>query len=227
MARIYIVEDDPDIRSIERIALRSGGYETEEFTEGKALLERMAQHRPDMVLLDVMLPGMDGYAILQRIRSLPGDSMVPVIMVTARTMELDMIRGLDMGADDYIRKPFSVIELMTRVKAVLRRTTGERRSGATGLHLQLGEIALDEERRLVTCHGEKVTLTYKEYELLKLLLMNAGIVLRRDVILQKVWDTDFEGESRTVDMHIKTLRQKLGESGKRIQTVRGVGYRME
>ena len=178
---------------------------------------------PDLAILDIMLPDEDGYEIIKKIRQNPLTKRLPVIMVTAKTSEIDMVRGLDIGADDYIKKPFSIIEFITRVKAVLRRTMEQ----TENKFMSIGEVFLDDERHMAYVKNDPVELTYKEYELLKLLMRNAGIVMTREMIMQRVWDTEFEGESRTVDMHIKTLRKKLGENGSRIKTVRNVGYVME
>ena len=172
--------------------------------------------------MDVMLPDESGYDIVKKIRNNPTTKNLPVMMVTAKTSEIDMIKGLDDGADDYIKKPFSIMELISRVKALLRRTVQEECK-----QLQLGEIRIDHERHVVYVHETSVELTFKEYELLRLLMSNVGVVMSRETIMIHVWGTDFEGESRTVDMHIKTLRQKLGESGARIRTVRNVGYVIE
>ena len=178
---------------------------------------------PDLVLLDIMLPDMDGLEIVKKLRSRPDTVRVPIILVTAKTTELDKVKGLDIGADDYLTKPFGVMELISRVKALLRRS----RALQDDKQLVLGDITLDSERREVHVGGELCELTFKEFELLKLLMVNAGIVLHRDTIMSDVWGTDYEGESRTLDMHIKTLRQKLGEAGNMIKTVRNVGYKME
>lgn len=223
MAYIYVVEDDADIREIESIALKNSGHTVIELDSGKAFFRRVEEKAPDLAILDIMLPDMDGYEILKKMRANPGTRKIPVIMVTAKTTEIDMIKGLDMGADDYIKKPFSVMELITRVKAVLRRTMEENNRQ----FLTLGEVFLDNERHAVYVSDVSVELTYKEYELLKLLMVNSGIVMTREMIMHRVWGTEFEGESRTVDMHIKTLRQKLGAAGARIRTVRNVGYVME
>lgn len=223
MAEIYVVEDDSDIQEIEMIALKNSGHSVQGFPGGKDFFRAVQVKTPDLVLLDIMLPDMDGYEILKRLRLNEITAHIPVIMVTAKTAEIDMIKGLDIGADDYIKKPFSVMELITRVKALLRRTQGEQARSM----LRLGDIFLDSSRRVVTVADSPVELTYKEFELLKLLMGNPGIVLTREVIMQRVWDTNFEGESRTVDMHIKTLRQKLGSSADHIKTVRNVGYVME
>ena len=170
-----------------------------------------------------MLPDMDGLEIVKKLRSRPDTVRVPIILVTAKTTELDKVKGLDIGADDYLTKPFGVMELISRVKALLRRS----RALQDDKQLVLGDITLDSERREVNVDGELCELTFKEFELLKLLMVNAGIVLHRDTIMSDVWGTDYEGESRTLDMHIKTLRQKLGEAGNMIKTVRNVGYKME
>ena len=186
---------------------------------GKRLKEKV----PDLLLLDLMLPDADGLRLVTQLRQNVITMSLPVIMVTAKTTEIDKVRGLDSGADDYLTKPFSVMELISRVKALLRRSM----KGLKERVITIGEISLDVERRKVTVAGERCELTYKEYELLKLLMNNAGIVTPREEILSKVWETDFEGESRTIDMHIKTLRQKLGSSANRIKTVRNVGYLFE
>lgn len=220
---IYIVEDDKNIREIEMFALKNSGYAVEEFENAKSFFSRSAEKVPDLVLLDIMLPDMDGLEIVKKLRSRPDTVRVPIILVTAKTTELDKVKGLDIGADDYLTKPFGVMELISRVKALLRRS----RALQDDKQMVLGDITLDSERREVHVGGELCELTFKEFELLKLLMVNAGIVLHRDTIMSDVWGTDYEGESRTLDMHIKTLRQKLGETGNMIKTVRNVGYKME
>lgn len=220
---IYIVEDDKNIREIEMFALKNSGYVAEEFENAKSFFSRSVEKVPDLVLLDIMLPDMDGLEIVKKLRSRPDTVRVPIILVTAKTTELDKVKGLDIGADDYLTKPFGVMELISRVKALLRRS----RALQDDKQLVLGDITLDSERREVHVGGELCELTFKEFELLKLLMVNAGIVLHRDTIMSDVWGTDYEGESRTLDMHIKTLRQKLGEAGNMIKTVRNVGYKME
>lgn len=220
---IYIVEDDKNIREIEMFALKNSGYVVEEFENAKTFFSRITEKVPDLVLLDIMLPDMDGLEIVKKLRSRPDTVRVPIILVTAKTTELDKVKGLDIGADDYLTKPFGVMELISRVKALLRRS----RALKDDKQLVLGDITLDSERREVNVDGELCELTFKEFELLKLLMVNAGIVLHRDTIMSDVWGTDYEGESRTLDMHIKTLRQKLGEAGNMIKTVRNVGYKME
>lgn len=220
---IYIVEDDKNIREIEMFALKNSGYLVEEFENAKTFFSRITEKVPDLVLLDIMLPDMDGLEIVKKLRSRPDTVRVPIILVTAKTTELDKVKGLDIGADDYLTKPFGVMELISRVKALLRRS----RALQDDKQLVFGDITLDSERREVNVDGELCELTFKEFELLKLLMVNAGIVLHRDTIMSDVWGTDYEGESRTLDMHIKTLRQKLGEAGNMIKTVRNVGYKME
>lgn len=220
---IYIVEDDKNIREIEMFALKNSGYAVEEFENAKSFFSRSVEKVPDLVLLDIMLPDMDGLEIVKKLRSRPDTVRVPIILVTAKTTELDKVKGLDIGADDYLTKPFGVMELISRVKALLRRS----RALQDDKQMVLGDITLDSERREVHVGGELCELTFKEFELLKLLMVNAGIVLHRDTIMSDVWGTDYEGESRTLDMHIKTLRQKLGEVGNMIKTVRNVGYKME
>ncbi|MCD7708726.1 MAG: response regulator transcription factor [Clostridiales bacterium] len=222
MALIYIVEDDESIREIEEIALKNSNYDVCAFGRAGDFYKKVGDIMPDLVLLDVMLPDESGYDIVKKLRRDPATKHLPVIMVTAKAEEMDMIKGLDDGADDYIKKPFSVMELITRVKALLRRTETEETR-----FLQLGNIQLDHERHAVFVGDAPVELTFKEYELLRLLLSNQNAVLSREVIMRHVWGTEFEGESRTVDMHIKTLRQKLGEAGSRIRTVRNVGYVIE
>lgn len=222
MSLIYIVEDDSNIREIEMIALRNSGHQVYGFETGKEFFRKVEEKQPDLVLLDVMLPDIGGYDILKKIRQTPMLKKLPVIMVTAKTAEIDMIKGLDGGADDYIKKPFSVMELISRVKALLRRTTSEEAK-----QLELDEIRIDHERHTVFVGETMIELTFKEYELLRLLVSNVGVVMTRENIMIHVWGTDFEGESRTVDMHIKTLRQKLGNMGARIKTVRNVGYVIE
>ena len=223
MATIYIVEDDRNIREIETIALKNSGYIVEAFELAKPFYRRLDERTPDLVLLDVMLPDEDGLDILKKLRARGDTKKLPILMVTAKSTELDKVRGLDLGADDYLAKPFGVMELVSRVKALLRRTMDENEVKS----FRLGDIFMDGERRLVSVKSVPVELTYKEYELLKYLVANQGIVLTREQIMGHVWETYFEGESRTVDMHIKTLRQKLMDEGSRIRTVRNVGYVIE
>lgn len=222
MALIYIVEDDESIREIESIALKNSNYIVSAFENAKEFYKKLDELVPDLILLDVMLPDESGYDIVRKLRKRPATQDIPIIMVTAKTTEMDMIKGFDGGADDYIKKPFSIMELITRVKALLRRTAKEKPK-----LLKLDDLVIDHERHVVTVNNEPVDLTYKEYELLRLLMGSQGIVMTREVIMRSVWDTDFEGETRTVDMHIKTLRHKLGDYGSRIKTVRNVGYVIE
>ena len=221
-ALIYIVEDDMNIQEIEMFALKNTGYVTEGFANAKSFFSRMTEKIPDLILLD-MLPDQDGLEIVRKLRERPETVRVPIILVTAKTTELDKVKGLDIGADDYLTKPFGVMELISRVKALLRRS----KSIQEDQILRLKNVTLDSEKRIVHVNDIPCELTFKEFELLKLLMINAGIVLRREVIMMDVWGTDYEGESRTLDMHIKTLRQKLGDAGNMIKTVRNVGYKME
>ena len=222
---IYCVEDDSAIRDIEVYALRSTGFEAEGLESGEQLFEAIKKQLPELIILDVMLPGEDGLEILRRIRQSAVTRSVPVIMATARGEEYDKITGLDSGADDYLVKPFGMMEMVSRVRAVLRRagvsdTTRER-------SLSLGALTLDPSSHTVTAAGQPVTLTLKEFELLRTMMAKPGVVFTRDRLLSEVWGTDYDGETRTVDVHIRTLRQKLGECGAMIGTVRGVGYRRE
>lgn len=217
---VYIVEDDNNISEIESFALKNSGYITEVFETGRIFSKHLQNKKPDIVLLDIMLPDMDGLEILRKMRNTPDYKKIPVIMVTAKTTEIDKVKGLDLGADDYISKPFGIMELISRVKALLRRTLNLEEEKV----LSYENVVMDVGKRAVYVDNESVELTYKEFELLKLLLQNSGIVLRREVIMDRVWGTEFEGESRTLDMHIKTLRQKLGNGGAIIKTIRNVGY---
>lgn len=223
MALIYIVEDDKNIQEIESYALKNSGYFVEEFEKARAFESRLMERVPDMVLLDVMLPDKDGIEVLKKIRRNPDTKRLPVIMVTAKSTEIDKVKGLDSGADDYITKPFGIMELISRVKAILRRVS----QAEEEKFMTLKDIFLDGEKRMVYISDKPCELTYKEFELLKLFMQNAGIVMTRENIMERVWGMDFEGESRTLDMHIKTLRQKMGDAGKYIKTVRNVGYRIE
>lgn len=221
MALIYIVEDDKNIAEIETYALRNAGYEVRDFSCAKDFYKALAYGVPDLFLLDIMLPDEDGLQIVRKLKADRKTSSQPILLVTAKTTEIDKVKGLDIGADDYMTKPFGVMELISRVKALLRRSSA---SKTVQPCLRFESICMDEDKHMVTAAGKNCELTYKEYELLKLLLVNAGIVTSRDSILEKVWGTDFEGESRTLDMHIKTLRKKLGDAGAYIKTVRNVGY---
>ncbi len=219
---IYIVEDDANIRELESYALKSGGFETSAFEEGKTFMKALKSKTPDLVILDIMLPGQDGLEILKEIRLNSGTKNIPVILVTAKSSEIDKVKGLDQGADDYITKPFGILEMVSRVKALLRRTGNEIDNNV----YQCGKIVLNDNTHEVFAEDENIVLTFKEYELLKYLLKNRDIVLSRDKLLTNIWGYDFVGESRTVDMHVTSLRKKLGEQGKYIKTVRNVGYKI-
>ena len=219
---IWCVEDDPSIREIEVYALNSTGLEAKGFESGEAFWKALTTQIPDLVLLDVMLPGEDGVTILQRLRSQEPYRNIPVIMATAKGTEFDKVHSLDLGADDYITKPFGMMEMVSRVKAVLRRAHPK---PAPSL-LKLEDLVLDEGRHTVTIGDQRIALTYKEFALLRLFLSHPGMAFSRDQLLQTVWNTDY-AETRTVDMHIRTLRQKLGDYGQYIETIRGVGYRLE
>ena len=220
---IWCVEDDPSIREIEVYALHSTGLEARGFADGAEFWEALEKELPELVILDVMLPGEDGVAILKRLRADERYRDIPVIMATARSTEFDKVQSLDLGADDYITKPFGMMEMVSRVKAVLRRSQPKQ----TVALLKLDGLTLDESQHTVTTDGQRITLTYKEYELLRLFLSHPGMAFSREQLLQTVWNTDYAVETRTVDMHIRTLRQKLGAYGRYIETIRGVGYRLE
>ena len=220
---IYAVEDDDNIREMLVYALTSSGFQAKGFADGGALFPAVSEFAPDLILLDIMLPGDDGIAILKKLKSSAKTAKIPVIMLTAKGAEYDRIKGLDLGADDYITKPFSVMEVLARIRAVLRRSAPS--ESANELHL--GGLSLHVDKRRVLAGEGEVVLTYKEFELLAALMRGAGIVLSRDQLLERVWGYDREVESRTVDMHIRTLRQKLGAHGGLIKTVRNVGYKIE
>ena len=222
MALIYIVEDDKNISEIESFSLKNTGHQTVEFPDGRSFYKELAEKKPDLILLDIMLPDEDGLSILRKIREKRETKRIPVIMVTAKTTEIDKVKGLDNGADDYMTKPFGVMELVSRVKALLRRT-GEQDAEKV---IKIGDLVIDDEKRKVFVSGSAVELTYKEYELLHYLAQNQEIVLPRDSIMEHIWHANCEIESRTLDVHIKTLRHKLGDAGKYIKTVRNVGYCM-
>ena len=222
MAKVFIVEDDENIREIVIYALSSAGFDAAGFETGGEFFFALETELPSLVLLDIMLPEDDGLTILKRLRNASKTEKLPVIMLTAKNNEYDKIKGLDMGADDYISKPFGVMELISRINAVLRRS-----GVGSSERMEISGLTLEHARREVRAGGELIKLTYKEYELLYYLMLNAGLVLSREKIMQSVWGYDFEGESRTVDMHIKTLRQKLGPPGSLIKTVRNVGYRLD
>ncbi|MGI5977860.1 MAG: response regulator transcription factor [Candidatus Limivicinus sp.] len=220
---IWCVEDDADIRDIEVYTLRQTGFSASGFPNGEALFSALKREKPELIILDIMLPGDDGVTILKRLRSSAETHNIPVIMATAKGMEYDKVQSLDLGADDYLVKPFGMMEMVSRVKAVLRRS-----GGADAQHvLKAGGLVLNTDEHTVTADGERVNLTYKEYELLKLFLSGPGTAFTREQLFDRVWGENFIGESRTLDMHIRTLRQKLGKYGSLIETIRGVGYKLE
>ena len=219
---IYCVEDDDNIRELVIYTLETTGLKARGFADGSAFMEALAFDTPELILLDIMLPGDDGLELLKKLKSSPKTKGIPVIMVTAKGSEYDKVVGLDSGADDYVTKPFGMMELVSRIKAVLRR------SGKVEdrMDMETSGVHVDVKKHEVTVDGKAVALTLKEFELLEKLMRNQGIVLTRDQLLTEIWGYDFDGETRTVDVHIRTLRQKLGEKGEIIQTVRGVGYRV-
>ena len=219
---IYIVEDDRNIQEIELFALKNSGYAAEGFETARAFWRAMEKKKPELILLDIMLEDEDGLEILRKLRMRADTRRIPVILVTAKSSEIDRVKGLDAGADDYICKPFGVMEMIARVKALLRRASDEQAQ-----MLVCGDVTLDKEKRMVYAHGEPVDTTYKEFELLALLMKNHGIVISREIIMERVWESSFEGESRTIDVHVRSLRQKLGESGALIKTIRNVGYMID
>lgn len=220
MKKIYIVEDDKNIAEIEQFALKNAGYEVMAFSTAKEFENQLKQEHPALIVMDIMLPDRDGLSLVKDLREHASTSKIPVIMVTAKASEMDKVKGLDQGADDYMTKPFGIMELISRVKAMLRRANLDNSSQI----LEFDGIIMDDAKHQVVIDNLPCELTFKEYELLKMLIQNSGIVLRRDSILDRVWGIDYEGESRTLDMHIKTLRKKMGEKGSLIQTVRNVGY---
>lgn len=223
MSVIWCVEDDPSIRELETYVLNTTGMEAYGFEDGTVFWEPPQQKQPDLILLDVMLPGIDGVELLSRMKANENFRDIPVIMATAKGTEYDKVQSLDLGADDYLVKPFGMMEMVSRVKAVLRRSQPRKNDRL----LTLDELVLDLDQHIVSVSGERIALTYKEYELLKLFLSQPGVAFTREQLLQKVWNTEYVSESRTVDMHIRTLRQKLGSYGNIIETVRNVGYRLE
>lgn len=219
---IYCLEDDEGIRDIEVYTLRSTGYAAEVFADGKTFLEAVREKPPQLVILGIMLPGEDGLDILRRLKTDAATKNIPVIMATAKGSEYDKIKSLDMGADDYLAKPFGMMEMVSRVRAVLRRAA----PAAGARVLTAGELSMNLDEHRVYAGGGTVTLTLKEYEMLRLMMERPGVVFTRDQLLSDIWGMDYDGETRTVDVHMRTLRQKLGECGDRIETVRGVGYRL-
>lgn len=218
---IYCVEDDNAIRDLMLYTLGASGFQAKGFPDSTFFWQAMTEEKPELILLDIMLPGEDGITVLKRLRAASATANIPVIMATAKGSEFDKVIGLDTGADDYLVKPFGMMEMIARIKAVMRRTTPK-----TDQVLTCGNIVLDETRHIVTVDGKQVVLTLKEYELLKLLMENAGQVFTRDILLSRIWGQDYLGETRTVDVHIGTLRTKLAKGGEKIETVRGVGYKM-
>ena len=222
---IYYVEDDTSIRELVLYALKTAEFQVMGFENAASFYKRMKEQQPDLILLDIMLPDEDGVSILKKLKSRPDTENIPVIMMTAKSSEYDKVLGLDSGADDYITKPFGVMELISRVKAVIRRS--DRSKGSAGEVLKIGELVLDEQKHEVYARGQEVSLTFKEFELLSYLMKKRGLVLSRDKILNTIWNYEYEGESRTVDVHIGSLRQKLGTCGDFIKTIRGIGYKIE
>ena len=220
---IYCVEDDTSIRELMLYALRASGFEAEGFCEGQALFAALAHIEPQLILLDIMLPGMDGIEILKNLRGNPATAHIPVIIASAKGTEYDKVVGLDLGADDYLAKPFGMMEMVSRIRAVLRRIAPKSQREL----LQMGRLQMDPQAHTVYADGRRVELTLKEFELLRLFLEHPGRVFTRDQLLEQIWSTDYLGETRTVDVHIGTLRTKLGPCGDYIRTVRGVGYRLE
>ena len=220
---IWCVDDDDTIREIEVYTLTQTGFEARGFADGNSMLETLKTEIPEIIVLDIMLPGKDGVEVLMEIRSDSQTAKIPVIMATAKGTEMDKIHGLDTGADDYLVKPFGMMEMVSRIKAVLRRCEPVKNEDDI---VSIGDIVLNDKEHIVTAKGENVNLTFKEYKILKLFMNNPDIVFSRDKLLSEVWGVDYLGESRTVDMHIKTLRQKLGEAGAQIKTVIGVGYKL-
>lgn len=219
---IYFIEDDKSINEAVFYTLCNSGFEAEGFEYPSKFWKAMNEKLPDLILLDIMLPEENGLEILRKIRKDSQTSKIPVIMVTAKDAEYDKIIGLDNGADDYMTKPFSMLELVSRIKALLRRT----QTSDSSEILTVGGLSVDPEKHIVTANGKNITLTYKEYQMLLLLMQNKGVVFSRDKLLNKIWGYEFDGENRTVDVHIRTLRTKLGECGKLINTVRGFGYKI-
>lgn len=220
MAIIYCIEDDESIRDLISYALNNSGFEVKGFESGEVLYNNS---EPNLILLDIMLPGDDGYTILKNLKTNSITCSIPVIMLTSKTNEYDKVKGLDMGADDYLEKPFGVMELISRINAVLRRSKKDEDSPDK---LCVDDLCIDNKRHIITVNKKEITLTYKEYELLYFLMKNKGLVVSRDKLINEVWGYDFEGESRTVDVHVRTLRLKLGDAGKLIQTIRSVGYKI-
>ncbi|MDD7185013.1 MAG: response regulator transcription factor [Ruminococcus sp.] len=220
---IWCIEDDKNIRDIEIYTLKSTGFEAVGFSNGRDFFKALDTHIPELIILDIMLPDMDGVEVLKKLKQNSKSSDIPVIMATAKGMEYDKIQSLDLGADDYLVKPFGMMEMVSRIKAVLRRC----RTAKENSILKYGTLSVDLEQHVVTLEGERVMLTYKEFELLRLFLTNIGTVFTRDTLFSQIWGEEYIGESRTIDVHIRMLRHKIGKYGEKIETVRNVGYRME
>ncbi len=220
---IFCVEDDQAIRDLMIYTLNSAGFAASGFADGNAFFTALEKHKPELIMLDIMLPGEDGISILKKLRGNTVTADIPVIMATAKGTEYDKVIGLDLGADDYLAKPFGMMEMVARVKAVLRRAIANDKA----IVLRVGNLELNMGSHIVLAEGERIELTLKEYEMLRLFMKNPGRVFTRDQLLSQVWDSDYAGETRTVDVHVGTLRTKLGACGEYIETVRGVGYRME
>lgn len=220
---IWCIEDDKNIRDIEIYTLKSTGFEAVGFSNGRDFFKALDTHIPELIILDIMLPDMDGVEVLKKLKQNSKSSDIPVIMATAKGMEYDKIQSLDLGADDYLVKPFGMMEMVSRIKAVLRRCSTAKENSI----LKYGTLSVDLEQHVVTLEGERVMLTYKEFELLRLFLTNIGTVFTRDTLFSQIWGEEYIGESRTIDVHIRMLRHKIGKYGEKIETVRNVGYRME
>lgn len=227
--RIYIVEDDENIRSMVQYALTGNGYEAMGFGSGQPFFKQLEEALPDLVLLDIMLPGEDGLTILKRLRQQSETESLPVLMLTAKSEEMDKVRGLDLGADDYMVKPFGILELLSRIRAIMRRAerykTDEKQGAERQTKYEYGGIRVDKESHEVEAFGKEVQLTKKEFQLLCTLMENSGHVLTREQLMSQVWGFEYSGETRTVDIHVNTLRKKIGDDGTLIQTIRGVGYK--
>lgn len=219
---IYFIEDDRSINEAVFYSLKNSSFEVKGFERPSEFWKAMKEETPDLILLDIMLPEEDGLQILRKLRSSKETSDLPIIMVTAKDAEYDKVIGLDSGADDYMTKPFSMLELVSRIRALLRRTSNHKDDG----EITVGKLTVNPEKHIVTANGKNVVLTYKEYHLLLLLMQNKGVVFSREKLLNKIWGYDFDGENRTVDVHIRTLRTKLGECGNMIETIRGFGYKI-
>ena len=223
---IYCVEDEKNIRELLIYTLETTGFSARGMANSKELKDALKEELPDLILLDIMLPGEDGIKILKKLKNYEQTRDIPVIMATAKSSEYDVVKGLDSGADDYMTKPFGIMELLSRIRSVLRRSRGRNAEPVESRVINYGKITMIPEQHIVKVDGKEINLTLKEFELLKYLMINKNMVLSRDQIMQAVWEEPFSLESRTIDMHIMSLRQKLGEEGKHVCTVRGIGYRL-